>query len=534
MSAPECVRDATNLSISKRDVTYVEDDDYQNISPSESMPPKKRHKCPYCSEDFTRHHNLTSHLLTHNQEKPFVCQICQARFRRLDELLNHETMHLRKQPHVCQQCGRLFVDGYALARHKTDPGGCAGRRSEEDTTSNENDIATALQNFCVPDVESSQLHLSTELSRGRTQASSVRRRDSSASSVRSMIDERMRMAEKERSSRPTSPAPPTSPFRSGSPFEREYSSSYQDAQSRSTRLLASGYYNHRREDHGSLQEIGDFRCRHIGPSTGNPCNTTLSGLDDLLQHTRRAHNDHHRRFRCEKSASGTQPEIAFAGFDVSSAGFTQKLREVETPQEDFQGSNNRPFSEDATAMKPKGKPDGSPEKVRTPSLSRLHTLPAPMSAYEHAAGSEHADKEEEQVPNLDIVKQHTRPFERKRKGCDRCRLKVIKCREITRPDGSHSCARCEADSALCVFRVRTSHVDTRRGRSSTPGIHRRNSSSASVRSMADERMRMAENERATRPSSPAEPPSPLRSESPFALEYSRSQANDSFFPSQPL
>ena len=91
--------------------------------------PGKRHKCPFCSTDFTRHHNLKSHLLTHSQEKPYVCQNCQARFRRLHDLKRHTKLHTGERPHTCHKCGRKFARGDALARHNKGQGGCAGRRS---------------------------------------------------------------------------------------------------------------------------------------------------------------------------------------------------------------------------------------------------------------------------------------------------------------------------------------------------------------------------------------------------------------------
>jgi hypothetical protein len=89
----------------------------------------KRHKCPHCDVDFTRHHNLKSHLLTHSQEKPFVCPDCSSSFRRLHDLKRHSKLHTGERPHTCKTCGRRFARGDALARHNKGPGPCAGRRS---------------------------------------------------------------------------------------------------------------------------------------------------------------------------------------------------------------------------------------------------------------------------------------------------------------------------------------------------------------------------------------------------------------------
>ena len=98
-------------------------------SPGQRSPGAKKHQCPYCATEFTRHHNLKSHLLTHSQEKPYVCQTCQSRFRRLHDLKRHTKLHTGERPHICPKCGRRFARGDALARHNKGQGGCAGRRS---------------------------------------------------------------------------------------------------------------------------------------------------------------------------------------------------------------------------------------------------------------------------------------------------------------------------------------------------------------------------------------------------------------------
>ncbi|KAJ9606165.1 hypothetical protein H2200_009126 [Cladophialophora chaetospira] len=119
--------------------------------------PGQKHKCPHCDLEFTRHHNLKSHLLTHSQEKPYVCSTCSARFRRLNNLKRHTKLHTGERSHSCPACGRKFSRAAALARHSEGPGGCAGRRatlgSDNEEGLDHRDIALKDPPYALPSQE---------------------------------------------------------------------------------------------------------------------------------------------------------------------------------------------------------------------------------------------------------------------------------------------------------------------------------------------------------------------------------------------
>jgi DNA-directed RNA polymerase subunit RPC12/RpoP len=88
----------------------------------------KKYKCTDCNAEFTRHHNLKSHQLTHSQDKPFKCDDCDMRFRRLHDLKRHGKLHTGEKPHICSKCNRKFARGDALVRHTKGVMGCSTAR----------------------------------------------------------------------------------------------------------------------------------------------------------------------------------------------------------------------------------------------------------------------------------------------------------------------------------------------------------------------------------------------------------------------
>lgn len=80
----------------------------------------KRFPCtePGCEKSFTRLYNLSFHLRSHRNEKPFPCTQCDFRFTRKHDLMRHvRSLHEARSFGPCPTCGNFFTRSDAFARH---------------------------------------------------------------------------------------------------------------------------------------------------------------------------------------------------------------------------------------------------------------------------------------------------------------------------------------------------------------------------------------------------------------------------------
>lgn len=269
---------------------------------------------------YVRRHLYRKHF----EDLKYQCNTCLRCFRRPQNLRNHLEQRAlpRDLPETCLcclQCAR----NEALTRHR-ERGICRGAPPGEVSIVQDQgkwhclEPEPVIQGSVCGSLIDNYSKMAYE-TRGRSrQATPVGpSRNSSCSSVRSMIDERMQMADAERGrSRVVDRGASASPFRSGSEFEQEYA----DSRRSSVAFDVSDSFSIANDEElGNLSPTSEDRCRsqlcgksHCATFRGNDplYAATFGGLTGFTRHIQRWHRNfpdtHYCPYCDEKFSTGSK------------------------------------------------------------------------------------------------------------------------------------------------------------------------------------------------------------------------------------
>lgn len=104
----------------------LEDDNFSNndtivddVTLEDDNENKKLHPCTICNKKY-RKYNLSAHMKTHKDCRPFTCSVCKRHFRRSDVLTRHSRTHINDKLHLCGCCSKGFEDEETLKVHLKD------------------------------------------------------------------------------------------------------------------------------------------------------------------------------------------------------------------------------------------------------------------------------------------------------------------------------------------------------------------------------------------------------------------------------
>lgn len=75
-------------------------------------------KCEICNKTYRQPASLRSHMLKHEDKKPFVCEICGKAMTQKSGYKKHMLLHTGEKPHTCEFCGKKFRYNSNLLCHR--------------------------------------------------------------------------------------------------------------------------------------------------------------------------------------------------------------------------------------------------------------------------------------------------------------------------------------------------------------------------------------------------------------------------------